>query len=148
MFGGCAFSVVDVETTGLFPRAYDRIVEIAVVRLGPTGEPEEEFVTLVNPERDVGPTRIHDLAHGRLHRRLPVRVHGAPDAGPVRRRGGLEEGDEIGLVHAATIERAQQSIAGGTLGRCGFLGGKNPCGGLLSSSHSLGQSVRGAVDGA
>lgn len=62
MLGHCSFSVVDVETTGLFPRGHDRIVEIAVVRLGRTGEPENEFVTLVNPERDVGPTRIHGIS--------------------------------------------------------------------------------------
>ncbi|MEX2159039.1 MAG: exonuclease domain-containing protein [Dehalococcoidia bacterium] len=61
MLGESTFSVVDVETTGLFPKGRDRIVEIAVVRLGPTGELEDEFVTLVNPERDVGPTRIHGI---------------------------------------------------------------------------------------
>lgn len=56
-----AFSVVDVETTGLFARGRDRIVEIAVVRLDRTGEPKTEFVTLVNPGRDIGPTRIHGI---------------------------------------------------------------------------------------
>lgn len=61
VLGECAFAVVDVETTGLFPRGNDRIVEIAIVRLSPTGEPEDEFVTLVNPERDIGPTRIHGI---------------------------------------------------------------------------------------
>lgn len=60
MLGEYSFAVVDIETTGLFP-GRDRIVEIAVVRVDHTGEPEEEFVTLVNPERDVGPTRIHGI---------------------------------------------------------------------------------------
>lgn len=61
MLGDCSFAVIDVETTGLFPRGHDRIVEIAVIRLGRTGEPEDEFVTLVDPERDVGPTRLHGI---------------------------------------------------------------------------------------
>lgn len=58
------FAVVDVETTGLFPRANDRIVEIAVIGVDCQGEICDEFVTLVNPERDVGPTRIHGISAG------------------------------------------------------------------------------------
>ena len=57
----CRFSIVDVETTGLFPRAHDRIVEIAVVDLDPKGNLFDEFVTLVNPERDIGPTYRHGI---------------------------------------------------------------------------------------
>ena len=56
------FAVVDVETTGLFPYAHDRIIEIAVVSLDAIGTPLAEFVTIVNPQRDVGPTRIHGLS--------------------------------------------------------------------------------------
>jgi DNA polymerase-3 subunit epsilon len=58
---GLDVAVVDVETTGLFPGRNDRIIEIAVVRtrLG-TGE-QRAFSTLVNPNRDVGPTRIHGI---------------------------------------------------------------------------------------
>jgi DNA polymerase-3 subunit epsilon len=55
------FAVVDVETTGLFPRANDRVVEIAIVQLD-GGDISDEFVTLINPQRDVGPTRIHGIA--------------------------------------------------------------------------------------
>lgn len=57
----CAFSVVDVETTGPLPRARDRIIEIAIVRLDANGHTVDEFVTLVNPERDIGPTHIHGI---------------------------------------------------------------------------------------
>ena len=57
----CRFSVVDVETTGLFPGGHDRIVEIAIVDLDPKGNVFDEFVTLVNPERDIGPTHIHGI---------------------------------------------------------------------------------------
>lgn len=58
----CTFAVVDVETTGLFPNAHDRIVEIAIIQVGGDGQPLDEFITLVNPDRDVGPTRIHGIA--------------------------------------------------------------------------------------
>ena len=55
-------AVVDVETTGLFPNRHDRIVEVAIVIARPDGEVVREFHTLVNPERDMGPTRIHRLS--------------------------------------------------------------------------------------
>jgi len=58
----CTFSVVDVETTGLFPRGHDRIVEIALIRLDSNGETLDEFLTLLNPGRDIGPTHIHGIS--------------------------------------------------------------------------------------
>lgn len=54
-----SFAVVDVETTGFSPLNGDRIVEIAVVRLW--ADATEEYVTLVNPLRDVGPIHVHGL---------------------------------------------------------------------------------------
>ena len=57
-----SFAVLDIETTGLFPTKHDRIIEVAVVRLDGNGDPLDEFATLVNPERDVGPTRIHGIS--------------------------------------------------------------------------------------
>ena len=52
--------VLDVETTGL--GRHDRIVEIAVVTLDPaTLEITDEYDTLVNPERDVGPAGLHGI---------------------------------------------------------------------------------------
>jgi DNA polymerase-3 subunit epsilon len=57
----CDFAVVDVETTGLFPQRYDRVVEIAVIRIDGSGNIIEEFVTLVNPKRDLGATHIHGI---------------------------------------------------------------------------------------
>lgn len=59
--GSTAFAVVDVETTGFSPRLNDRVVEVAVVRLSPDGHPADEYTTLVNPCRDVGPTHIHGI---------------------------------------------------------------------------------------
>ena len=54
-------AVIDVETTGLNPYRHDRIVEIAVLVFSPDGNILREFISLVNPERDIGPTRIHGL---------------------------------------------------------------------------------------
>ena len=52
--------VVDCETTGFGKR--DRIVEIAAVEVDvDTGDVVDEFDTLVNPERDVGPTNVHGI---------------------------------------------------------------------------------------
>jgi len=54
-------AVVDVETTGLFPQHHDRIVEIAIVGMNLAGEVLSSFSTLVNPQRDVGPTWKHGI---------------------------------------------------------------------------------------
>lgn len=59
--GSTPFAVLDVETTGFSANGSDRIVEIAVLRLTPNGALCDEFVTLVNPDRDVGPTNIHGI---------------------------------------------------------------------------------------
>ena len=55
------FAVLDVETTGLSPEVGDRVVEIAILRLRPDGVVTDEFTTLVNPQRDVGPSWVHGL---------------------------------------------------------------------------------------
>lgn len=54
-------AVIDVETTGLFPFRHDRVIEVAVVVIRTDGRIEREFVSLVNPQRDIGPTSIHGL---------------------------------------------------------------------------------------
>jgi len=56
------YAVVDVETTGLFPGAHDRIVEIAVVLVSAGGEIEGSWATLVNPQRDLGPQHVHQIS--------------------------------------------------------------------------------------
>jgi DNA polymerase-3 subunit epsilon len=55
------YTVIDVETTGLSPETHDRIVEIGVVYVSDQGEIQDHWSTLVNPKRDVGPTRIHGI---------------------------------------------------------------------------------------
>lgn len=54
-------AVIDVETTGLNPYRYDRVVELAALVTGLDGEIIREFTTLLNPERDIGPTSLHGL---------------------------------------------------------------------------------------
>jgi DNA polymerase-3 subunit epsilon len=58
---GAGFAVIDVETTGFSPKRGDRIVEIAIVHVSPSGEVEDVWESLIDPGRDVGPTRIHGI---------------------------------------------------------------------------------------
>jgi len=55
------FCVIDVETTGFSPRLGDRVIEIAAVRVRGDGTVIDEWSTLVNPVRDVGPTSVHGI---------------------------------------------------------------------------------------
>lgn len=56
------YAVVDVETTGLFAgRWHNRVVEVGVVHVGRDGEVTDEWCTLVNPERDLGPQHVHGI---------------------------------------------------------------------------------------
>ncbi|UUZ45944.1 3'-5' exonuclease [Janibacter limosus] len=56
------YTVIDVETTGLSPERLDRVVEIGVVYVSDDGDIRDQWSTLVNPGRDVGPTRIHGIS--------------------------------------------------------------------------------------
>jgi DNA polymerase III epsilon subunit-like protein len=56
--------VVDTETTGVFPT--DRVVEVAAVTLDLQGRVVDEWDTLVDPQRDVGPTFIHGVTASML----------------------------------------------------------------------------------
>ena len=55
------FAVIDVETTGLSYNAHHRIIEIGVVLLDSSLRPVRHWETLVNPNRDLGPTRVHGI---------------------------------------------------------------------------------------
>lgn len=57
-------AVIDVETTGLRPWGTDRIIELAIVVVSANGEILQEYDTLLNPERDIGPTSIHRISAG------------------------------------------------------------------------------------
>jgi len=55
------YTVIDVETTGFVPEKHDRVVEIGVVFVSHQGEIQDHWSTLVNPQRDVGPTHVHGI---------------------------------------------------------------------------------------
>ncbi|TDO86065.1 exonuclease domain-containing protein [Enemella evansiae] len=55
------YTVIDVETTGLVPERHDRIVEFAVTYVSHEGQIQDRWSTLIDPGRDVGPTRIHGI---------------------------------------------------------------------------------------
>lgn len=71
--GGGGFAVIDVETTGFRAGGGDRVVEIAVVQVDLIDDdmarawPVEghaigaEYVTLLDPGRDPGPTHVHGI---------------------------------------------------------------------------------------
>ncbi len=52
------FAVVDLETTGLFPKLGDRVIEIAVVHVDSRGNILDEYTTLINPNRDIPGTQV------------------------------------------------------------------------------------------
>lgn len=58
---GKMFSVIDLETTGLYAKV-DRIVEVAVINIDNYGNILSEYSTLVNPERDVSAYHIHGIS--------------------------------------------------------------------------------------
>ena len=57
---GHRFALIDVETTGLNSSS-DRVVQVAVRQLDQHGALERSWHTLVDPERDPGPTHIHGI---------------------------------------------------------------------------------------
>ncbi|WP_106185878.1 exonuclease domain-containing protein [Umezawaea tangerina] len=56
------YAVVDTETTGFAARGGDRIAEVAVVHLDEDGVVTDEWCTLVNPVRDLGPQHVHRIS--------------------------------------------------------------------------------------
>lgn len=95
---GGPYAVIDFETTGLSPRL-DRIVEVAVARVDASGQIEDEFATLVNPDgRDVGPTFIHGITNAQVER-APTFAEVAPEL--LARMSGA-----VVIAHNATFEEA------------------------------------------
>ncbi len=56
-----SFAVVDFETTGILPSYHHRVVEIGVTHVEDDGTISHRWETLINPERDLGPQRIHGI---------------------------------------------------------------------------------------
>ncbi len=64
------YAVIDIETTGLYARGHDRVCEIAVVQVDTGGQITDDWHSLVNPRRDLGPQHIHGIS--------AAEVRGAP----------------------------------------------------------------------
>lgn len=56
-----SFAVVDFETTGILPSYHHRVVEIGITHVEFDGRVSGHWETLINPERDLGPQRIHGV---------------------------------------------------------------------------------------
>ncbi|MCE7481438.1 MULTISPECIES: exonuclease domain-containing protein [Microbacterium] len=56
-----SFAVVDFETTGILPSYHHRVVEVGITHVEPDGTISGHWETLINPERDLGPQRIHGI---------------------------------------------------------------------------------------
>jgi len=56
------FAVVAIATTGFSPANGDRIVEIAIARVDAEGRVSDEYATLLDPGRDVGPMFVHGIS--------------------------------------------------------------------------------------
>jgi DNA polymerase III epsilon subunit-like protein len=76
------FSVIDVETTGLRPGERDRVVEVAVVRLGADHEVIDEWSTLIDPSCPVRGARIHGIYSATSRMRPPSPT--SPGTWPLR----------------------------------------------------------------
>lgn len=59
------FAVVDVETSGLDP-ARHRVIEVAVTQLGPRGQVQRTWSTLLRPRGGTGPVHVHGLTREHL----------------------------------------------------------------------------------
>lgn len=56
-----SFAVVDFETTGILPSYHHRVVEVGITHVESDGTVSGHWETLINPERDLGPQRIHGI---------------------------------------------------------------------------------------
>lgn len=90
------FAVFDFETTGLSPTRGDRAVQVAVVRLSPEGEFEDEWVSLINPGRPMAATHVHGLTD--------VDVAGAPRFAAVWIELARRFTDRIVVAHNAPFD--------------------------------------------
>ncbi len=110
------FAVIDFETTGLFPTAHDRVIEVGIVRVDADGAVAGEYETLVNPLRDLGPTTIHGI---RAHE-----LQGAPQFGEIAGDIASNLDGAIVVAHNARFER---SFLDHEFDRCGMRTPDYPC---------------------
>ncbi|MEU3062000.1 TerD family protein [Streptomyces subrutilus] len=89
------WALVDVETSGLIPR-HHRVLQVAVVTLGPDGRQTGAFSTLLNPGCDPGPVHVHGLTAERLR--------GAPAFGEVAERIAALLDGRVLVAHNAQFD--------------------------------------------
>jgi ATP-dependent Lhr-like helicase len=59
--GQTPFAVIDIEATGFSGLHDDRLIELAIIHTDPQGNITDRWTTLVNPDRDPGPTWLHGI---------------------------------------------------------------------------------------
>lgn len=91
---GRQFAVVDVETTG-FGR-HDRVLEVAIVVLDESLEVIDEYDTLIDPQRDVGPVHVHGIT--------PSMLAGAPTFGEVAAAVAARLNERILVAHNLSFD--------------------------------------------
>lgn len=133
-----SFAVVDFETTGILPSYHHRVVEIGVTHVEDDGTISSRWETLINPERDLGPQRIHGIH--------PADVLDAPTFSDVAAEfAELLQGRVFAAHNAAfdlrflqaEFERAGYWLDGGTPHVCTMtLGSRFGLGGSCSLSHA------------
>jgi DNA polymerase-3 subunit epsilon len=62
------YVVIDVETTGLRTSWHDRVIEFAAVLMDDRGRVLDEWCSLINPDRDLGPQHIHGISAAEVRR--------------------------------------------------------------------------------
>ncbi|MFD3701616.1 exonuclease domain-containing protein [Nocardia sp. NPDC058658] len=90
-----AYTVVDVETSGLRPHQH-RVLSVAAVTLDGTGRVLREFHTLVDPGCDPGPVHIHGLTADVLR--------GSPEFGQVRDQLSTMLDGRVMVAHNALFD--------------------------------------------
>jgi DNA polymerase III epsilon subunit-like protein len=126
------YIVVDVETTGFAADGADRIVEVAVLRCRPNAGIVDRFVTLVDPQRSMGATRVHGI-DAATNRGAPTFRAIAP---ALRRR--LENG-----VIVAHNSRFDLAFLNAELGRAGLAPPDAPTLCTMGLTARLGIDTRG-----
>lgn len=90
------YAALDVETTGLRPESGDRVVQIAVTLLDPRGVVERSWSSLVDPQRDPGPTHVHGIT--------PERLAGAPTFAQLAPTVAALLGGRVFVAHNARFD--------------------------------------------
>ena len=118
------YLVIDTETTGLFKN--DRVIEIGAIAFNEQ-EILEEWSTLLNPNRDIGPTQIHGIT--------PTMVSLAPEFGQISNDLARLMNNRVLIAHNASFD---VRMLGAEFARIGveFDAGKSFCT-MIAARHNL-----------